>query len=402
VPTAQYNPTGGCYVDFTGTFQENDYVRFGVVNSVTEYAALIFTLPTDIKGAAVHSASLTLYSSSFSLHVDPHESIIRAVADDTPTLPTSKAELDALVAGSKTTAYSTLSATSPWVINGPYTFLDLGPAISEISGRTGFVDTVVFLIEDNGCAFNAGFSGYLTHASYAPVLSISYGVINKVDEDRPMVTGQGYGGATGAAERPMMIPWMRDYKFSGRRPMITGKITTSDSTVYATVDAERPMITGTITQAYYGEVNAERPMITGAGEGNISDAVFDADRPMITGLGYSGGVLNEKRPMITAVAAASSEITGSADEDRPMITGAITTTDGIELDFDGTRPMIEMVARATFGILVTFDQDRPMITGEIEANDDQLEIEVDEDRPMIEGRIEASGPGSCAVLSYGG
>jgi hypothetical protein len=401
VPTAQYNPTGGCYVDFTGTFQENDYVRFGVVNSVTEYAALIFTLPTDIKGAAVHSASLTLYSSSFSLHVDPHESIIRAVAADTPTLPTSKAELDALVAGSKTTAYSTLSATSPWVINGPYTFLDLGPAISEISGRTGFVDTVVFLIEDNGCAFNAGFSGYLTHASYAPVLSISYGVINKVNEDRPMVTGQGYGGATGVAERPMMDPWARDYKFSGRRPMIEGRITTSDSTNYASVDAERPMISGVATQAYYGEVNAQRPMITAAGVGTVADGEVDADRPMITGLGHSGGEVDQDRPMITAVAAASSEISAEVAKDRPMITAAATTTDVIELDFTANRPMLSMAARGTTGIVLSLDQERPMITGELSANDDQHEITADDDRPMIEGRIEASGPGACTVLRYG-
>jgi hypothetical protein len=401
VPTAQYNPTDGCHVDFTGAFVNAYYVYFGIINSVDQYAALIFTLPTDIKGAAVHSASLTIYSTSGAMYVDPHESICRAVAADNPSLPTSKSELDALIAGSKTTAYSTLSASSPWVSDGPYTFEDIGPIISEIASRPGFVDTIILLFEDNGCSFNAGFIGYAEDATYAPVLNISYGVVNKVDEDRPMVTGQGYGGATGAATRPMMTPWMRDYKFSGRRPMIEGRITTSDSTNYASVDAERPMISGVATQAYYGEVNAQRPMITAAGVGTVADGEVDADRPMITGLGHSGGEVDQDRPMITAVAAASSEISAEVAKDRPMITAAATTTDVIELDFTANRPMLSMAARGTTGIVLSLDQERPMITGELSANDDQHEITVDDDRPMIEGRIEASGPGACTVLRYG-
>jgi hypothetical protein len=399
VPTGDYTSTGSGSLDYSGVLRTD--VHFGLFGGFQGYGAVAFSIGVGAKGAAIHSATLSLKSKIASDTLTPNGKIY-IVDADSASAPTSIAELDALFAGAKTAGID-WDEDHGGLSYAWYDTPDLSSLVSEVTSRPGFSGSIVFLFEDDGSGPGNDYASfYGGTGSDAPQFALSYGVMNRVDEDRPMVTGQGYGGATGAAERPMMIPWMRDYKFSGRRPMITGKITTSDSTVYATVDAERPMITGTITQAYYGEVNAERPMITGAGEGNISDAVFDADRPMITGLGYSGGVLNEKRPMITAVAAASSEITGSVDEDRPMITGAITTTDGIELDFDGTRPMIEMVARATFGILVTFDQDRPMITGEIEANDDQLEIEVDEDRPMIEGRIEASGPGSCAVLSYGG
>jgi hypothetical protein len=398
VPTGDYTSTGSGSLDYSGVLRTD--VHFGLFGGFQGYGAVAFSIGVGAKGAAIHSATLSLKSRVASDSLTPNGKIY-VVDADSASAPTSIAELDALFAGAKTAGID-WDEDHGGLSYAWYDTPDLSSLVSEVTSRPGFSGSIVFLFEDDGSGPGNDYASfYGGTGSDAPQFALSYGAMNRVNEDRPMVTGQGYGGATGVAERPMMDPWARDYKFSGRRPMIEGRITTSDSTNYATVDAERPMISGVATQAYYGEVNAQRPMITAAGVGAVADGEVDADRPMITGLGHSGGEVDQDRPMITAVAAASSEISAEVAKDRPMITAAATTTDVIELDFTANRPMLSMAARGTTGIVLSLDQERPMITGELSANDDQHEITVDDDRPMIEGRIEASGPGACTVLRYG-
>jgi hypothetical protein len=398
VPTGDYTSTGSGSLDYSGVLRTD--VHFGLYGGFQGYGAVAFNIGVGAKGAAIHSATLSLKSRVGSDTLTPNGKIY-VVDADSASAPTSIAELDALFAGAKTAGID-WDEDHGGLSYAWYDTPDLSSLVSEVTSRPGFSGSIVFLFEDDGSGPGNDYASfYGGTGSDAPQFALSYGAMNRVNEDRPMVTGQGYGGATGVAERPMMDPWARDYKFSGRRPMIEGRITTSDSTNYATVDAERPMISGVATQAYYGEVNAQRPMITAAGVGAVADGEVDADRPMITGLGHSGGEVDQDRPMITAVAAASSEISAEVAKDRPMITAAATTTDVIELDFTANRPMLSMAARGTTGIVLSLDQERPMITGELSANDDQHEITVDDDRPMIEGRIEASGPGACTVLRYG-
>jgi hypothetical protein len=398
VPTGDYTSTGSGSLDYSGVLRTD--VHFGLFGGFQGYGAVAFSIGVGAKGAAIHSATLSLKSRVASDSLTPNGKIY-VVDADSASAPTSIAELDALFAGAKTAGID-WDEDHGGLSYAWYDTPDLSSLVSEVTSRPGFSGSIVFLFEDDGSGPGNDYASfYGGTGSDAPQFALSYGAMNRVNEDRPMVTGQGYGGATGVAERPMMDPWARDYKFSGRRPMIEGRITTSDSTNYASVDAERPMISGVATQAYYGEVNAQRPMITAAGVGAVADGEVDADRPMITGLGHSGGEVDQDRPMITAVAAASSEISAEVAKDRPMITAAATTTDVIELDFTANRPMLSMAARGTTGIVLSLDQERPMITGELSANDDQHEITVDDDRPMIEGRIEASGPGACTVLRYG-